>query len=253
MAEQPTGDSALDALKAEVVACRRCPRLTLHRERVAVEKRRAYLDCEYWGKPVPSLGRSDARLLIVGLAPGAHGANRTGRMFTGDDSGTFLFDTLHRFGFCNRPASHAPGDGLRLSDAYLTAAVRCVPPQNKPSVEEQAECRDYLVREIRLLRRVEVVVALGKLAWDGYLAALKELGHSFRPKPKFGHGAEFRLESGVRLLGSYHPSRQNTNTGTLTKPMFDAVFERARRLLEGAGGTEAPRQPVASVGAKKKK
>lgn len=232
MADFERAGDLLDTLKAEVVACRRCPRLTEYRERVAVEKRRAYRDCQYWGKPVPSLGSADARLLIVGLAPGAHGANRTGRMFTGDDSGGFLFPTLHRFGFSSLPHSRGPGDGLRLLDAYLTAAVRCVPPQNKPTTAERAECRPYLVREVQSLRRVRVVVALGNLAWDGYLAVLKQLGRPLKPKPRFGHLVEVRQEPGVTLLGSYHPSRQNTNTGTLTQPMFDAVFERARSLLE---------------------
>ncbi len=223
-----TDRAALEALQAEVVACRRCPRLVEWRERVAREKRAAFRDWEYWGKPVPGFGDPEARLLVVGLAPAAHGGNRTGRIFTGDRSGDWLFRALWKAGFANQPESRSRDDGLRLEDAYVTAAVRCAPPQNRPTSEERANCLPYLRREWEILDRVRVVVALGSFA----CAAVADVA-GLRPRPKFAHGAEHPLPGGRRLLCSFHPSQQNTFTGRLTEAMFDAVFARARALLEG--------------------
>lgn len=220
------------SLQHEIVECQICPRLTLHRQQVAGKKRRAYADWDYWGKPVPSLGEPDARLLIVGLAPGAHGSNRTGRMFTGDKSGELLFDTLWRFGFCNQPSSLHREDGLRLQETYITAAIHCVPPQNRPATDELANCRHYLRRELQLLTNVKVAVALGSIGWQGLLLALGELGLSIpRPRPAFGHLASCEIAGKITLIGCYHPSQQNTQTGRLTPEMFSAVFARARELL----------------------
>ncbi|MFQ5741071.1 MAG: uracil-DNA glycosylase [Acidobacteriota bacterium] len=225
-------------LQRDIVACCRCPRLVSHRERVAREKRRAFRQDVYWGKPVPSLGLPQAHLLIVGLAPGAHGANRTGRMFTGDSSGDFLYGTLHRFGFSNQPTSVGREDGLELRNTYITAAIHCVPPKNKPTVEELATCGSYLVAELQLLKRVKVVVALGGIAWRAYLRARRELGWDLpRPLPRFGHGTVHRFGDCTVLIGSYHPSRQNTQTGRLTEEMFDHVFNQARRCLVSESGT----------------
>lgn len=215
----------LAALDAELIRCRRCPRLVAWREQVAVEKRRAFADWDYWGRPVPGFGDPDARLLLVGLAPAAHGANRTGRMFTGDRSGDWLYASLFRCGWANQPVARSRDDGLELHGAYITAAVRCAPPGNKPTTAERDTCRGWLTAEIALLQRVTVVVALGGFAWD---AALGQFG-PVRPKPRFGHGAEVEV-GGVTLLGSYHPSQQNTFTGRLTEDMMDAVFTRAREL-----------------------
>ncbi|GAB4564479.1 MAG: type-5 uracil-DNA glycosylase [Anaerolineae bacterium] len=227
-------DNALKQLETEIIACRDCPRLVAWREEVAQVKRRAYRAWEYWGRPVPGFGDPQARLLIVGLAPGAHGANRTGRMFTGDDSGVWLMRAMHRAGFANQPTTEHRGDGLQLIDAYLTAVVRCVPPKNRPTAEEIRRCRDFLVREIQLLSRVRVTIALGRIAFDGYLAALRSLGHEL-PRLRFGHGEEYALPDGLpTLIASYHPSRQNTQTGRLTEAMLDEVFQRARTLLAGA-------------------
>ncbi len=226
-------DGAWDRLTEKVITCRACPRLVAWREEVARTKRRAYQGWEYWGRPVPGFGDREARLLIVGLAPGAHGANRTGRMFTGDDSGAWLMRALHRFGFANQPTTERRDDGLRLHDAYITAVVRCVPPKNRPTAQEIANCRPFLQREIELLTRVRVTVALGRIAFDGYLAALRGMGHDL-PRYRFGHGALYHLPGGLPcLLASYHPSRQNTQTGRLTEAMLDAIFERARALVEG--------------------
>ena len=226
----------LRVLNAEIVACRRCRRLVEHRETMARVKRRAYLDQEYWGKPVPGFGDPHARLLIVGLAPGAHGANRTGRMFTGDRSGDFLYGVLYKTGFASQPQSVSRNDGLELHDAYITASARCAPPDNKPSPEEVLACRSYLVRELELLKNVRVVVALGKLAFDNYLGVLKQQGRiASRAAFSFGHNFEYPTGTGSPLLlASYHPSQQNTSTGKLTEPMLIEVFRRARRALDSA-------------------
>lgn len=223
----------LEAVQREVVNCRACPRLVAHRERVADQKTRRFADQAYWGRPVPSLGDPQAALLIVGLAPAAHGANRTGRMFTGDRSGDWLFEALHQFGFANQPTSNARGDGLALRKAYISAVVRCAPPGNRPTRQELENCRGYLVRELAMLPRLQVVLALGKIAHDGFLEAWAEhSGQRFRPRPKFGHQTELELQGGLQLLTSYHPSQQNTFTGRLTRPMFHAVLERAQQLVE---------------------
>ena len=223
----------IEQLQRQIVTCIRCPRLVEYRTRISREKRRQYRDWEYWGKPLPAFGDPQARLLIIGLAPAAHGGNRTGRMFTGDQSGDWLYGTLHRFGFANQPTSRHREDGLTLRDAYITAAVRCAPPKNKPAPGELATCRAYLLAELRLLRRIRVVVPLGKIAFDAYLAARRELGlPPPHPRPAFGHGVTTSLPEGVLLLASYHPSRQNTQTGRLTQPMFDTIFARARLELD---------------------
>lgn len=223
---------ALAGLARRVAVCRRCPRLVSYRQRVAREKRRAFAAQDYWGRPVPGWGDPQARVLIVGLAPAAHGANRTGRMFTGDSSGDWLYAALHRFGFANQPTATSRDDGLSLRDCYITAAARCAPPGNKPLPQELARCRPFLVAELRLLTRVRVVVVLGRIAHDAFLRAAgwwERLAP--RERPRFAHGARTRLPDGTVLLASYHPSRQNTNTGRLTRPMWHAVFRRARRLI----------------------
>jgi len=220
-------------LNAEVIACRKCPRLVAYRERVAQEKVRRYRDEKYWGKPNPGFGVPNARLLIVGLAPAAHGGNRTGRMFTGDRSGDFLYRALHRAGFANQPWSRRRDDGLALHDCYITAAVRCAPPGNKPTPNELVTCRSYLVEEIHLLHHARVIVALGRIAFDAFLKAWVEVGRLLPiPRPAFAHGALTKLTGGVLLLASYHPSQQNTQTGRLTPAMFQRIFARARRALE---------------------
>ena len=217
-------------LREEVVACRRCPRLVRHCQEVARVKRRAYLDWDYWGKPVPAFGDPKARVLVVGLAPGAHGANRTGRMFTGDKSGEFLYRTLHETGFASQAESTSREDGLVLRDLYITASVRCAPPDNKPSPAEFRRCRAFLERELDLLQDVRVVVALGKLAFDTYLSILQDRGRIGSRAPfVFAHHREFDLEP--KLISSYHPSQQNTSTGRLTREMLRAVFESARKAL----------------------
>ncbi len=218
----------VDRLQAKVTACRACPRLVSWREQVAMEKRAAFRDEEYWGAPVPGFGDPRARLLIVGLAPAAHGANRTGRMFTGDRSGDWLYRALHRAGLANQPGSTNRGDGLELRDTWITAAVRCAPPGNRPTPEERDTCADWLSREIALLPDLRVVVALGGFGWDALLRVLDGRGWEVpRPKPKFGHLARVELTGEGRrltLVGSYHPSQQNTFTGRLTEAMFDAVW-----------------------------
>jgi uracil-DNA glycosylase len=220
----------LESLAAEVHACRRCPRLVEWREACAADPPRRFRGEEYWARPVEGFGDPTARLAIVGLAPAAHGANRTGRMFTGDRSGEWLYAALHRAGYANKPESARRGDGLRLSDAYVTAVVRCAPPANKPTPGERDNCLPYIERELVLLERCGVIVALGSFAWDGALRAIRALGEEVpKPKPRFGHGAETRMGRWI-LLGCYHPSQQNTFTGKLTEPMLDAVFERAREL-----------------------
>ncbi|HZR22710.1 MAG TPA: uracil-DNA glycosylase [Vicinamibacterales bacterium] len=226
--------SRLVDVHADIVACERCPRLRTYCQRIAREKRRAYRDDTYWGKPVPGFGDPRARMLIIGLAPAAHGANRTGRVFTGDGvggSGDFLMSALHRAGFANIPTSNHPDDGLQLRDAFIAAAVRCAPPDNKPTPEEIANCLPHLDAEIAALTRVTVVVALGRIGFDAYLALLKHRGIVVRPKPLFGHALAHTLPNGQILIGCYHPSRQNTNTGKLTATMMDEVFRLARRRL----------------------
>ena len=212
----------LNALRDEVVACRACPRLVAWREQVAVEKRAAYRDEDYWGRPVPGFGDPAARILVVGLAPGAHGANRTGRMFTGDRSGDFLYRSLHRAGLASQPSSTGPGDGLKLVDVFITSPVKCVPPANKPTARERATCQPFFRREVAALSRVRVVLALGSI---GYQAVAGEF--DLQPRPAFAHGLEADLPEGRTVLCSYHVSQQNTFTGRLTEAMFDAVLARA--------------------------
>ncbi len=228
--------SGLVQLNQQVVACTRCPRLVAYRQKIGREKRRAYLSWEYWAKPVTGFGDPRARLLILGLAPGAHGSNRTGRPFTGDGSGNFLYRVLHNAGFASQPTSTHRDDGLTLADAYITAAVRCAPPQNKPTPQEIARCAPFLDAEFAALKDVKVVVALGKIAFDACMNYLKRSG-SLRSKSGFlfAHGAEYPLPGGRVLLCAYHPSLQNTNTGKLTEKMLLDVFKRARKLIATAG------------------
>ncbi len=223
----------LDHLHNEIVACRACPRLVEWREKVAREKVARFRNWEYWGKPVPSFGPGDARLLVVGLAPAAHGANRTGRVFTGDKSGDWLYRALHKAGFASQPTSVSADDGLELTDCRVCAVVRCAPPDNKPERDETERCRPFFDRELSLLKDVRVIVALGHFAWDNVLAAFQRLGTEIpAPKPKFGHCAVVEIGDRLTLIGSYHPSQQNTSTKKLTEPMLDAVFEAARTILK---------------------
>jgi uracil-DNA glycosylase family 4 len=226
----------LARLEQEIAGCRRCPRLVAWRELVAREKRAAFAQEEYWGRPIPGFGDPHASVMILGLAPAAHGANRTGRVFTGDRSGDFLFAALHRTGFANQPVSLHAGDGLALHDAWITAAVRCAPPANKPTPAERDTCLPYAVRELELLAGVRVIVCLGAFAWDAALRILAARPHPPvavpRPRPRFGHGVELALPDAPLLLGCFHPSQQNTFTGKLTAPMIDAVLLRARALAE---------------------
>jgi uracil-DNA glycosylase family 4 len=227
----------LPAVRAAVVACALCPRLRTYCQRIATQKKAAHRDDVYWGKPVPGFGDPQARLLLVGLAPAAHGANRTGRVFTGDGSGDFLMRALQRNGFANIGTSRTVDDGLQLRDAYILSVVRCAPPDNKPTPDEIARCRPHLTAELAALPRLRVVVALGKIGFDGYLAHLATLSPAarLRPRPTFGHGCEVALPVGPPvLLGAYHPSRQNTNTGKLTPAMLESVFRRARRIIDSA-------------------
>jgi uracil-DNA glycosylase len=221
--------SRLAALEREIVDCRRCPRLVAWREQVAHEKRAAFRDWDYWGRPVPGFGDPAARVLLLGLAPAAHGGNRTGRMFTGDRSGDFLYAALHATGFANQPTASHRDDGLRLTDCFITASVRCAPPANKPLPSERDACRQWLDRELPLLENVRVIVCLGKFAWDVIAP---------RPLPKFGHGAE-ATSGRYTLLGCFHPSQQNTFTGKLTPPMIESVLRRARELAERADASRA--------------
>jgi uracil-DNA glycosylase family 4 len=243
---------------SKLTTCRLCPRLVEYRERIAREKRRAYREWDYWGKPVPGFGDVNARVILIGLAPGAHGSNRTGRMFTGDASGEFLYAALHRAGFANQATSRNVNDGLQLRDAFITAICRCAPPENKPTPQEQANCLPYLARELEMLKRARVVVALGKIACDGYVRLLREQGHKL-PSIKFAHGAVFVLGNSQKategtenteekkkfsvfpvpsmatlptLICAYHPSKQNTQTGRLTAKMLDDVFRRVKKLLD---------------------
>jgi uracil-DNA glycosylase family 4 len=218
-------DDSLARITAEVVDCRKCPRLVAWREQVGREKRAAYRDDEYWARPLPGFGDPHASLLLIGLAPAAHGGNRTGRLFTGDRSGDWLFGALHRAGYANQPTSLSRDDGLRLIGAYISACVRCAPPANKPTPQERDTCLPFLQRELRLLSSVKVIVCLGKFAYDGAAALLK-----LKRRPAFGHGVEVPIGDGRWIVCSFHPSQQNTFTGKLTVKMFDAVFERARQL-----------------------
>jgi uracil-DNA glycosylase len=223
----------LDDLNAEVIVCTRCPRLVAYREQVAREKRRAYLEWDYWGKPVPGFGDPSARILVLGLAPGAHGSNRTGRPFTGDASGNFMYPVLHETGFGSQPSARDRNDGLLLRDLYITAAARCAPPDNKPLPQELANCAPYLDRELQCLKNLKVIVALGKIAWDAYLNYMKRNGKlGPRKDYVFQHGAKYRMRDGRTLLASYHPSNQNTQTGKLTRPMFVQIFKEAARIAD---------------------
>jgi uracil-DNA glycosylase family 4 len=225
--------AALAGLEAEVVECRACPRLVAWREQVARERRASFAHEEYWGRPVPGFGDPDARLVIVGLAPAAHGANRTGRMFTGDRSGDFLYGAMHRAGLANQATSTGLGDGLELRDAWIAAAVRCAPPANRPTPQERDTCLPWTVRELELLPRIVVVVCLGGFAWDAALRLRAAAGLvNPRPRPRFGHNVLFDPGDRLPLLGCFHPSPQNTFTGTLTEGMMEAVFARARQLAE---------------------
>jgi uracil-DNA glycosylase family 4 len=225
--------STLERLDARIVRCRRCPRLVAHREAVAAVPPPRYAGQRYWARPLPGFGDPSARVLLMGLAPAAHGGNRTGRMFTGDRSGDWLFDALHHAGFANQPTSQHRDDGLRLLDAYVSAALRCAPPLNKPMPDEIERCEPYFLEELRLLDRVRVVVGLGRIGWQAYLRARRRLALP-RPAgtPRFGHGVATTFEDGVTLLASYHPSQQNTFTGKLTRPMLRGVFLEARRLVD---------------------
>jgi uracil-DNA glycosylase family 4 len=251
-ATRKTRAGAVADLSREVTECVQCPRLVDWREQVAREKVRRFADQSYWGKPVPSFGDSDARLLVVGLAPAAHGGNRTGRIFTGDSSGDWLYRALHRAGFANQPTSVHRGDGLALQDCYITAVIHCAPPGNKPLPEEIRNCRAYLDREFRLLDRTRIIVALGRIAFDAVVSSFQSApaGDPLSPnspdgnrgmvkvqprRPKFAHGAEYCLQNGITLIASFHPSQQNTFTGKLTEPMLDAVFACARALIDSSG------------------
>jgi uracil-DNA glycosylase family 4 len=225
--------SALVVLNEEIVVCTKCPRLVVYREQIGRDKRRAYRDHEYWARPVPGFGDSSGRVLILGLAPGAHGSNRTGRPFTGDASGMFLYPILHKVGFASQPNADRRDDGLNLVNCYITAAVRCAPPDNKPLPIELANCCEYLDRELAILSNVKVVVALGKIAFDAYLAHAKRTGLiNSKIGLVFGHAKRYTMSNGVTLLASYHPSNQNTATGKLTAAMFENVFRLAKRIAD---------------------
>ena len=221
----------LRTLERRIVGCRRCPRLVAHRERMAREKTRRFREWDYWGRPLPGFGDPRARLWVIGLAPAAHGGNRTGRIFTGDRSGDWHYGALHRAGFANQPTSVSRDDGLELHDAFVSAVVRCAPPGNKPTIEERDRCLPYLIEELARLDRVRVFVALGGFAFTNVVRMLRAAGDRPGGAARFGHGAVVALASGRTLLGCYHPSQQNTFTGRLTEPMFGAVFARARQLV----------------------
>jgi uracil-DNA glycosylase family 4 len=235
-----SGLSTLQELNDRVIACRRCPRLVRWRECVAREKRTAFREEEYWGRPVPGFGDRQARVLICGLAPAAHGGNRTGRIFTGDRSGDWLYGALYRAGFANQPTSIHRDDGLRLKDCYVTACVRCAPPGNRPSIEERNNCLPYLVEELELLHGVHIIICLGSFAWDGVLRVLRIRGCTIPRKPRFAHAAEARIGP-YTLLGCYHPSQQNTFTRRLTQPMLDGVMARAWQLRKRQPATKTRR------------
>ncbi|MFZ1080408.1 MAG: uracil-DNA glycosylase [Candidatus Kryptoniota bacterium] len=220
-------------LNADIISCRKCPRLVEWREKVAREKTARFLDETYWGKPVPGFGDPNARVLIVGLAPAAHGANRTGRMFTGDRSGEWLYGTLHKFKYSNKQLSISADDDLELRDCYITVAVRCAPPANKPLKDELENCRTYLLRELEIFQHLKVIVALGRIAFDWTIDSLEKLGlKKFDKQPKFTHGAKIKITEHMTLIASYHPSQQNTFTGRLTRPMFESIFEIANELTK---------------------
>jgi uracil-DNA glycosylase family 4 len=222
----------LTVLNSEIVQCQRCPRLIAHCQKIGAQKKRAYRDWEYWAKPVPGFGDASARVLILGLAPGAHGSNRTGRPFTGDGSGYFMYPVLHKAGFANQATATRRDDGLELRDAYITAVARCAPPANKPTPEELRNCSAFLDRELDGMAQVKVVIVLGKIAFDGYLAHLKRRGViESSAAYKFRHGAKYKLPNGRALIASYHPSQQNTNTGKLTSEMFSKIFRDAKRVV----------------------
>lgn len=229
----PKDAASLDELNRRIVGCKRCPRLRAHSEQIAQVRRRQYADCEYWGKPVPSFGDPGARVLVLGLAPGAHGSNRTGRPFTGDGSGNFLFPILYETGFASQPSAVSREDGMKLADLWITAVVRCAPPGNKPTLEELRNCAPWLDQELALLKNLRVVVCLGKIAFDGLVN--HQLRSGLLPSRAgfvFRHGAEYKLSGGLAVVASYHPSLQNTNTGKLTRTMFVEVFRRARELAD---------------------
>lgn len=224
--------SGIVSLQSEIIACTRCPRLVQWREEIASTKVPRFREWDYWGRPVPGFGDPNARLLLIGLAPAAHGGNRTGRMFTGDRSGDWLYRALHKFGFANQPTSISSDDGLRLTDCYITASARCAPPGNKPTPQELLNCRPFLFREIAYLKRLRVIIALGKVGFDSAINVYRELGlSSFALRPHFAHGRVYELNNTLKLIASFHPSQQNTFTGRLTEKMFDAVFKQAQTIL----------------------
>lgn len=226
-------DSSFIQLSKEITNCRRCARLVAWRERVAIEKVKRFQDDEYWGKPIPAFGDINGRLLIVGLAPAAHGANRTGRMFTGDRSGEWLYRALHKFDFANQAESVSRDDGLTLRDCLITAILRCAPPQNKPTIDEKANCFDFFQAEFEQMKNISAIIALGKIAFDGTLKMMNKMGHvEITTKPVFRHAESYRLNRNITLIASYHPSQQNTFTGKLTQEMFDTVFQAARTVIE---------------------
>ncbi|MFB3812848.1 MAG: uracil-DNA glycosylase [Terriglobales bacterium] len=244
MSTKPNAFSALAVLNCELVNCRRCPRLVAYREQIGREKRRAYLEWEYWARPVPGFGDPNGRVLVLGLAPGAHGSNRTGRMFTGDSSGRFLYGVLHATGFASHAVATHREDGLRLRDCYITAAVRCAPPGNRPLPEEIANCAEFLDRELAMLSNVRVVVALGRIGFDAYLNHLKRRGLlKNKAQYVFAHGAHYKMPDGRILLASYHPSNQNTQTGKLTRQMFMRIFREAARFCSAAVPAAGPSRP----------
>lgn len=249
MTERSPVPATLRDLEADVTRCRACPRLVAWREAVADAKRAAYREEEYWGRPVPGFGDPLARLLIVGLAPAAHGANRTGRMFTGDRSGDWLYEALHRSGFASAPVSTSRSDGLRLDDAWVTAAVRCAPPKNRPRPAERERCTPFLKRELdHFLPALRCIVTLGQYAFDHMLRILRRRGLGVpSPKPRFGHGREIALDAGPLILASYHPSQQNTFTGKLTRDAFAAIWHRARTEVDSGGPSRSPQQGVGTV------
>jgi uracil-DNA glycosylase family 4 len=224
--------SSLDVVHRQIIACTRCERLRSYCARIAQQKKAAHRDDTYWGRPVPGFGDPEARVLVLGLAPAAHGANRTGRVFTGDGSGDFLMRAMHAAGFASIPTSHRPDDGLMLADAYIAAAVRCAPPENKPTPEEIAACHDHLVAEVAALPRLRAIVCLGRIGFDAAWRLLAARGTIVKPRPPFGHGLAYFPEGAPAVIASYHPSRQNTNTGKLTPPMLASVFETARRAVQ---------------------